>query len=74
MFIVPTSTVLVLVNALYFKSNWINRFRTSDMQKFYITSENSVDVDMMSITKNFSYKHDPHLGAKILEIPYEVNK
>lgn len=69
---VASNTVLVLVNALYFKADWKYTFPPSHPQKFYVASEDSVDVDMMSISNYFKYKHDTSLGAQIVEIPYKV--
>lgn len=68
---VAPDTVLVLVNALYFKADWKYQFPSSEQQKFYITKENSKDVDMMYITEDLKYKHDTNLGAQIVEIPYK---
>ncbi|KAK5646351.1 hypothetical protein RI129_004815 [Pyrocoelia pectoralis] len=65
-------TRLVLVNAIYFKGDWANQFRRRDTkkEKFYVSENESVDCDMMHITKNFKYREDQHLQAQILEMKY----
>lgn len=65
---------LVLVNAVYFKAQWLQPFNSEDTAegKFYISRNEEVDVPMMHIKTFFNFKHADNLGAKILELPYEV--
>lgn len=66
-------TRLVLVNAIYFKGNWANKFDKSKTKKqpFYLDDNNKIDVDTMHITKKFRFGENENLDAKILELPYE---
>lgn len=66
-------TRLVLVNAVYFKGNWADKFRKENTRKepFYLNDNDKIDVDMMHINKKFNYAADDNLDAKILELPYE---
>lgn len=65
-------TVLVLVNAIYFKGKWAEPFdaKLTRTEKFYLNDNDTVDVQMMHIKKKFFYKNDENLGAQILELPY----
>ncbi|XP_031347028.1 serine protease inhibitor 3/4-like isoform X3 [Photinus pyralis] len=65
-------TRLVLVNAIYFKGNWAHPFRkeATIKEKFYISETESVDCDMMHITKHFNYRDDEKLDAQVLEMKY----
>lgn len=66
-------TRLILVNAIYFKGNWAEKFDKSKTKKqpFYLDDNNKVDVDTMHIKERFSFGEDENLDAKILELPYE---
>jgi hypothetical protein len=65
---------LVLVNAVYFKAQWLQPFNNEDtkMGKFHISRNEEVDIPMMHMKTFFSFKHAVSLGARILELPYEV--
>jgi serpin B len=65
---------LVLVNAVYFKAQWLQPFNSEDTEvgKFYISRNEEVDVPMMHMKTFFNFKHAGSLDAKVLELPYEV--
>ncbi|KAK4879302.1 hypothetical protein RN001_007448 [Aquatica leii] len=65
-------TRLVLVNAIYFKGNWAHQFNknATRKEKFYVSNNETVDCDMMHITKRFNYREDMDLDAKVLEMKY----
>ncbi|KAK9888528.1 hypothetical protein WA026_000779 [Henosepilachna vigintioctopunctata] len=65
-------TRLVLVNAIYFKGNWQNKFDkgATRTEPFYLNDKDTIDVQMMHINKKFNYKHDESLKAKVIELPY----
>jgi serpin B len=63
-------TLLVLINAIYFKGDWAKQFnqtntRTSD---FHLTNDSTKKVPLMNQQGNFRYAVVPQ--AKILELPY----
>lgn len=67
---------LVLVNAIYFKGKWMQKFDPAKTIKdsFYTSStkkspETAKTVQMMSIKGKFPYAELP--GCKVLEMPYE---
>jgi serpin B len=64
------STRLVLVNAIYFKGNWIRQFETRLTKKepFHLSSGNTVTVPLMRQTDEFDYAESPDL--QVLELPY----
>lgn len=66
------TTRLILVNAIYFKGKWAKPFDVKDTttEKFYINENDSIDVQMMHLSKKFYYKEDYNLDAKVLELPY----
>ncbi|XP_026751078.2 alaserpin isoform X1 [Galleria mellonella] len=68
-----SDTRAVLVNALYFKGTWKEKFNkmfTSD-QDFHVTKEKTVKVPMMYKQDTFLYGQSDELDAKLLELPYE---
>ncbi len=63
-------TLLVLVNAIYFKGNWESPFdvsKTKDVT-FYVSSKKSVQIPMMHQTEEFRYAEFRTL--QIIELPY----
>ncbi|XP_050309928.1 serine protease inhibitor 3/4-like isoform X4 [Anthonomus grandis grandis] len=65
-------TRMVLVNAIYFKGNWKEKFNENDtrVDKFHLNAHESVDVQMMHKSAKFLYKFDANLEAQVLELPY----
>lgn len=70
---VNADTRLVLLNAIYFKGNWADKFNPNltKEEDFYINNDDTVKVNMMHIKKRYNYREDGELNAKILELPYE---
>ncbi|XP_060933735.1 leukocyte elastase inhibitor-like [Limanda limanda] len=71
--IVSAETKLVLVNAIYLKATWMNRFYTRDTEKrdFRVTKTEIKPVQMMKQTKNLPYNYITDHALHILELPYE---
>ncbi|RZB58816.1 Serpin domain containing protein, partial [Asbolus verrucosus] len=72
--ILDNNTRTVLINALYFKGNWTNRFAnyTTKQEDFYKTSKDVVKVDTMHHYREwFNYCENSVLKAKFLELPFE---
>nr|XP_043900626.1 antithrombin-III [Solea senegalensis]XP_043900627.1 antithrombin-III [Solea senegalensis] len=69
---VASNTVLVLVNTIYFKGQWQNKFDKSDVYKtdFHVSASRSCSVDMMFQEKGFRYSFFPEDHVQVLEMPY----
>jgi serpin B len=68
--VLDPSNRLVLVNAIYFKGNWVNRFDpglTAD-QPFYTAPDKTVTAPLMHQTDEFGYAEFP--GLQVLSLPY----
>jgi serpin B len=69
-------TMLVLINAIYFKANWLFKFDECQTYKenFWLSDTNCKQVDMMKLTnKNFALKKNPGgLEATTCELLYEA--
>ncbi|XP_053322849.1 serpin B3-like [Spea bombifrons] len=70
---IDTSTVLALVNAVYFKGKWKKPFKIEDTKDeiFNVNKNEKKTVKMMSQTGNFMLGHLPDIKSKILALPYE---
>uniref|UniRef100_A0A336LZU1 CSON006085 protein n=1 Tax=Culicoides sonorensis TaxID=179676 RepID=A0A336LZU1_CULSO len=66
-------TRAVLVNAIYFKGKWLYPFdkRMTHPSPFWVTPEQSIDVDMMTIKKRFKYGALEKFDATALEMEYK---
>ncbi|CAH0558183.1 unnamed protein product [Brassicogethes aeneus] len=66
-------TRLVLVNAIYFKGDWLSKFDKANTRKmpFYTSETVKSDVDMMFRKGEYKYKFDRDLDAQVLELPYK---
>ncbi|XP_032363805.1 leukocyte elastase inhibitor-like [Etheostoma spectabile] len=64
---------LVLVNAIYFKSNWNEKFQQHDTQDahFRLNKNDTKPVKMMHQTALFPFSNNPKANCKILEMPYK---
>ncbi|XP_064336474.1 serpin B3-like [Camelus dromedarius] len=68
-----SSTVLVLVNAIYFKGQWHQKFKEENTveEKFWLSKDTSKSVQMMKETNDFNFASLEDMQVKILEIPYK---
>ncbi|KAB0353581.1 hypothetical protein FD755_023718 [Muntiacus reevesi] len=68
-----SSTVLVLVNAVYFKGQWNQEFKKESTveENFWLNKDTSKSVQMMKQTNRFNFVSLEDVQAKILEIPYK---
>jgi serine protease inhibitor len=66
--------VMLLINAIYFKGEWITRFDKAKTQKqdFFLPDGNTVKVDMMSTSGNFSYYSGEN--CQVARLPYGRDK
>ena len=69
-------TRLILVNALYFKGNWQDKFDKEYTRKanFRVNNKTTIPVQMMSISKKFKYMADRSIGFQMVELPYSYDK
>lgn len=67
-------TRLVLVNAIYFKGEWVTKFTKSATTEnpFYIYKDKEIEVPMMHQKSDFNYGEDEML--QVLELPYAGNQ
>ncbi|CAH1776802.1 unnamed protein product [Owenia fusiformis] len=69
---VNSGTVLVLVNAIYFKGDWLTQFNpnVTSIVDFYVSPLQRISVDMMHSQDIYRYIEDPVLDAQVLQLPY----
>ncbi|XP_019374080.1 PREDICTED: serpin B12-like [Gavialis gangeticus] len=70
--IITPVTVLVLVNAIYFKANWKYKFdKTKTVKRdFRLNQNDKKSVQMMYQQGKFKMAHIQEINAQILELPY----
>ncbi|XP_034998519.1 leukocyte elastase inhibitor-like isoform X1 [Hippoglossus stenolepis] len=66
-------TMLVLINAIYFKGNWDKRFEMDSTldAEFRISKDDTKPVKMMRQKSKFTFATIPEVNCQILEMPYE---
>ncbi|XP_019205986.1 leukocyte elastase inhibitor-like [Oreochromis niloticus] len=69
---VNKDTRLALVNAIYFKGNWRNRFDEANTEEmpFKVKQNETVPVQMMYQRNKLPYNYIPDHDLQILELPY----
>ncbi|XP_019327584.1 PREDICTED: heterochromatin-associated protein MENT isoform X2 [Aptenodytes forsteri] len=69
-------TVLVLVNAIYFKGNWEKKFleKNTSETPFRLSKEETKPVQMMFKKDRFNMTYIGDFQTKILELPYVGNE
>ena len=74
--VLNAATVVVLVNAIYFKADWYKEFDKELTRKEMFTNYlgDAIEVDMMSMTSHFLYGESSDLHAKVLQIFYDGDK
>lgn len=71
---VSPELVMLLINAIYFKGTWITEFdkAKTQQQDFFLPDGETVKVDMMTTTGNFSYYSGEN--CEIARLPYGRDK
>ncbi|XP_055475033.1 leukocyte elastase inhibitor [Psammomys obesus] len=71
--VVDSMTKLVLVNAIYFKGMWQEKFMKRDTTDapFQLNKKDTKTVKMMYQKKKFPFGYIPDLKCKVLEMPYQ---
>ncbi|KAF5298605.1 hypothetical protein FQR65_LT09700 [Abscondita terminalis] len=67
---IKPNTVAILVNAVYFKGNWVNKFGQAYPMSFHVSKADSVEVQMMTQREDFNYYFDKNLNAEFMEFPF----
>ncbi|XP_076873394.1 leukocyte elastase inhibitor-like [Brachyhypopomus gauderio] len=69
---VDTNTCLALVNAIYFKGNWMQKFDPQNTKEmlFKINKDEKRPVQMMYQNEKFPVNYIPEYRLKVLELPY----
>jgi len=69
---VSPMTRLALVNAIYFKGNWLNRFNKANTKEmaFKLNQNESKPVEMMYQVEKLPFNYIPDYSLQILELPY----
>ncbi|XP_067452079.1 antithrombin-III [Thunnus thynnus] len=70
--VLDSTTVLVLVNTIYFKGQWKHKFDKESVftTDFHVSAARSCSVNMMYQETLFKYKHFPEDKVQLLEMPY----
>jgi len=70
---IPEGAISYLVNAIYFKGIWREKFEESNTRKEIFTTEGGreTQVDMMNLQSDFAYAEDNNAGY--LKLPYGNN-
>ncbi|XP_074432189.1 heterochromatin-associated protein MENT-like isoform X2 [Larus michahellis] len=69
-------TVLVLVNAIYFKGKWEKKFleKNTSERPFRLSKTKTKSVQMMFLRDTFLIFHETTMKFKIIELPYMENE
>jgi len=67
------STILVLVNAIYFKGSWKVIFEEQNTQlgNFYLNGSHHVQTHLMNVSAYFHYGEISEWNSKIVKLPYD---
>ncbi|KAG8442446.1 hypothetical protein GDO86_011290 [Hymenochirus boettgeri] len=69
---IDCTTKLVLINAIYFKGDWANKFNTEQTMEmpFQLNKNEQMPVKMMYQKEKFPFNYIPEINCRILELPY----
>ena len=67
-----SDTRLTLVNAIYFKGLWLEKFKKERTisKSFFVSRNEEIKVNMMHETNDFKYFESQELASQVLEMPY----
>ena len=67
-----SDTRLTLVNAIYFKGLWLEKFKKERTfsEAFFVSQNEEIKVEMMHQEANFKYFESQELACQVLEMPY----
>jgi len=71
---IDEQTRLVLVNTVYFRGEWREKFSRDSTRKedFFLDNSKSVKVQMMRLSDSIEYGKFPEMDAKVIGLPYKV--
>jgi len=69
---VDSLTRLVLVNAVYFKGDWLEKFNSSltENDDFHVSANEVTKVDLMYMKEEFVHGTNSELNCQAIELPY----
>ncbi|ETE62312.1 Heparin cofactor 2, partial [Ophiophagus hannah] len=72
---VHPDTLMMILNCLYFKGTWENKFpvEATLKQSFRVNEKETVKVPMMKVKANFLATEDNELDCRVLQLPYVGN-
>ncbi|KAM3619260.1 uncharacterized protein V6R79_005231 [Siganus canaliculatus] len=70
--VLDSNTILVLVNTIYFKGQWKNKFDKDNVYSadFHVSKTRTCSVNMMYQETKFRYRNYPNDHVQLLEMPY----
>jgi serpin B len=70
---INSMTAMILVNAIYFKGDWVHQFVPSSNieREFYLNETDFVNVEFMGQRKHFRYGKFDEFNARVLELEYK---
>jgi serpin B len=74
---VPSSTLLMALNVLFFKGDWQYKFDPADTEPeawFTLTNGRTARVPMMVNKLPLAHAHDPGMKASLIELPYKAQR
>lgn len=71
--VITSDTRVILVNAIYFKGVWKNKFPKENTftGNFYINEKDFKDIEFMQLKTDLRYNRFEDLNAACVELPYE---
>jgi len=69
---IDEQTRLILVNAVYFKGEWLQTFDAHATREndFHVSQTETVKVQMMYMQKTFYYGESDNIKCQVIELPY----
>lgn len=71
--VITPDTRIILLNAIYFKGDWLHKFDAAHTRKsnFHVSPTQSIPTDFMYQQENFNIADIPELGASAIEMKYD---
>lgn len=69
-----SSSVMLLINALYFRGLWSSPFDQTLTKEFFVEPEVKVEKEFVKQVHDFLYCYSTELKARFLRLPYEGNR